>query len=527
MGRTREPLDRGPLDAEVVIVGAGPAGLMLAGELRTAGVSVIVVDRLAGPLRETRASQLNTRTAEIFHARGLDGLLAEAQPEPKAHFGGLTFDLSRVDSAYAGNWKVPQYRTEAALTRRARGLGAVVLRPFEVRGLDDAGDHVAVQVDGPDGGRTLRAAFAVGCDGEDGAVRGLAGFAFPGAAATRELLRADVTGLAVRDRRFERLEHGLAVAATRRGVTRVMVHAFGRAPVPRDRPPAFAEIAELWSRVTGEDISGGRPVWTDAFGNAHGQVTAYRRGRVLLAGDAAHRHLPIGGQSLNIALQDAVNLGWRLAAAVRGAGGGGGADGEEPGESVLDGYHAERHPVGARVLRFVLAQEALLLGGPEVTPMRTVLAELLAGEAARDHIAGLVSGLDVRYGTGRHPLVGRRVPEVELRIAGRGAVSTSRLWGEGRGVLIRLPGSPHAGAEAVALASGRWPRLTVVDAAPPEPAPVTAPAAEAFGGLRSLLLRPDGHVAWADGEDGDLAGALRRCFGPPRLESRRDERRTA
>ncbi|MFB4310304.1 FAD-dependent monooxygenase [Actinomadura sp. GTD37] len=488
-----------PLDAQVVVVGAGPVGLMLAGELRSAGVSVAVIDRLPAPMQESRASQLNTRTAEILHARGLKGLLDEAQPEPRAHFGGLGLDLSRLDSPYAGNWKVPQYRTEAALARRARDLGAAILRPCELRGLTVHRRHVLCRAEGPDGPVLLRARFVAGCDGEGSAVRELAGFAFPGAAETRELLRADVTGIDVPDRRFERLERGMAVAMTRQGVTRVMVHAFGRAPAARQGPPAFAEVADLWERVTGEDISHGTPIWVDAFGDAHGQVTRYRRGRVLLAGDAAHRHMPIGGQSVNVGLQDAVNLGWRLAARVHGW----------AGDGLLDGYHAERHPVAARVLRAVRAQETLLLGGPEVAALRTVLAELLTRKGANDHLAGLVSGLDVRYGTGRHPLIGRRVPHVALRAAGPGAASsTADLWGRGRGVLLRLPGSPRTRAEIGELVSGWAGRVSVVDAEP-------APEAAALQDAHSLLLRPDGHVAWADGEESDLAGALHHWFGAP------------
>ncbi|WP_410667994.1 FAD-dependent monooxygenase [Amycolatopsis sp. cmx-4-68] len=356
---------------EVLVVGAGPVGLLLAGELRCAGAGVTVVDRLAQPMQESRAAQLTSRTAELLHDRGLDALLAEAGHEPRAHFGGLGFELADVDSAFAGHWKVPQYRTEAALAERALGLGATLLREHELTGLTEHEDHVEAAFAGRP---VLRADFVVGCDGRHSAVRRLAGFAVDSAPATRELLRADVTGLDVPDRRFERFEHGMAVASTRAGVTRVMVHEFG--PEVTHEQPTFETVAETWAKVTGEDISHGTPVWVDAFDNSRGQATEYRRGRVFLAGDAARWHLPIGGQALNVGLQDAVGLGRRF----------------RPGES-LDGYHDERHAAGAETLRHAVAQEDLLLGGPDVGPLRAVLAELLELPQVRSHLTALLSGV--------------------------------------------------------------------------------------------------------------------------------------
>src|SRR5882757_3343229 len=230
---------------------------MLAGELRLAGVPVVVVERLAAPMTESRAAQLNTRTAEILHERAMDDLLAEAQPEPLGHFGGLSFDLSTVDSPYAGNRKVPQYRTEAVLAARAVALGAELLRAHELRELTQTDNDVVCTV----GTETLRAAFVIGCDGQDSTVRRLAGFGYPATEATRELLRAAVTGIDVPDRRFERFEHGLDDAATRDGVTRVMLHEFGRIPVRQGTPPTLPEMAAVCTNVTGEDIAGGTAIW--------------------------------------------------------------------------------------------------------------------------------------------------------------------------------------------------------------------------------------------------------------------------
>ncbi|MET9904261.1 FAD-dependent monooxygenase [Streptomyces sp. NPDC006446] len=370
--------------APVVIVGAGPVGLLLACELRRARVPVTVVERLARPMTESRASQLTTLSAELLHERGFSALLAGAAHEPRTHFGGLGFALSPVDSPYAGHWKVPQYRTEAALGERALALGASVLRAHELTALTDRPDHIRCTVRGPAGHRLLRAAYLVGCDGAHSTVRRLARFPVTATPATRRLLRADVTGLRIRDRRFERLGTGFAVAATRDGVTRVMVHAFGDAPDERHGPPAFAEVAATWKRVTGEDIHEGTPVWLDAFDDAKGQADSYRRGRILLAGDAAHWHPPVGGQALNTGLQDAVDLGRKLAETVHGR--------AAPG--LLDSYHDQRHPVAARVLDHVAAQEQLMFAGPEAGPLRTLWSELIALEEVRAHLTAVASNLD-------------------------------------------------------------------------------------------------------------------------------------
>ena len=451
----------------VVIVGAGPVGLLLACELSRARVPVIIVERLASPMTESRASQLTTLTAELLHERGFDALLGEAAHEPRAHFGGLGFDLSGLDSEYAGNWKVPQYRTEAVLGERAEELGATLLRAHELTEITELSDHVVCEVQGPAGHLRIQARYVVGCDGARSAVRRLCGFGVSATAATKELLRADVTGISIRDRRFERLEAGFAVAAARDGVTRVMVHAAGQGVTERTGPPEFGEVVRLWEKVTGEDISGGNAVWLDSFDNAMGQADSYRRGRILLAGDAAHWHMPIGGQALNVGLQDAVNLGWKLAGTMNGW--------AAPG--LLDSYHGERHPVAARVLDDVAAQEVLLLGGAEIEPLRAVLSELTGLGQVRAHLARAASNLGDRYGPPRSLLAGRRIANLRLRMES---------------------------------ARSTIPAIHAIDEEGSLP------------GITTILLRPDGYVAWADDSEEDLDQAIGKLL---RAEGRQENAR--
>lgn len=485
-------------DTDVLVVGAGPVGLLLAGELRLGGARVTVVERLPAPTGQSRASQLNARTAEVLDQRGVLERLGELGHERRGHFAGMPLDVGDVPSIHAGLWKIPQPRTEAALEAWSRDLGARLLRGHELRGLDAGPDRVDAEADA--GGRVvqLRARYVVGCDGEASTVRRLGGFDFPGKDATRELVRADVAGISIPDRRFDRLAGGLAIASRAGEVTRVMYHEFGRRAEPRPGPPDFAEVTAAWARITGEDIGRGRPVWIDAFGDASRQASQYRRGRLLLAGDAAHQQLPVGGQALNVGLQDAANLGWKLAAQVAGW--------APPG--LLDTYHAERHPAGARVQSVVDAQAQLLLGGHETDALRSVLGELLELATARRHLAGLLSGTDVRYDVGAngHPLVGARIPHWELA-AGARRCTTTALLRRGRAYLLSLPDEAGGGRRPVAIARRWTTRVEVIRARPVRPVEAGA-----------VLVRPDGHVVWADGGDAALGAALRRWFGAPEQE---------
>ncbi|MEU8592061.1 FAD-dependent monooxygenase [Streptomyces sp. NPDC048664] len=497
--------DTGPVRTDVIVVGAGPAGLMLAAELRLGGVGVVVVDERPGPTTESRASTLHARTMEILDSRGLLDELGAPPREPRGHFGGVPLDLT-LPSTHPGQWKVPQARVEELLQRRACALGADLRRRHQLLTLSADEDGVTARALGPRGPLRLRGRHLVACDGENSTVRRLLRAEFPGRDATRELLRADVTGVSVADRRFERLPQGLAIAATRDGTTRVMVHEFGRpAGLREGAEPDFTEVADVWKRVTGEDIGHGTPLWVNAFGDADRQLARYRHGRVLFAGDAAHQQMPSGGQALNLGVQDAFNLGWKLAAVARGS----------AGAELLDTYHEERHAVGHRVLANIRAQVQLLLGGPEVEPVRALLAELLTLDGVRERLAGVISGLGIRYDTGAepgaHPLVGGRLPDVALEPGpggpeDAGVHRTTELLRTGRGLLL-LQDADDAGALRAA-ATGWADRLTVTGLRPAPGSPL--PSGQA------LLVRPDGYVAWSGTAPAELSEALHRWLGPSR-----------
>jgi 2-polyprenyl-6-methoxyphenol hydroxylase-like FAD-dependent oxidoreductase len=496
------------MDTDVIVVGAGPVGLMLAGELRRGGAEVVVLERLATPSRQTRASTLHSRTMEIFGQRGLLDSLGQPPSEQAGHFGGIRLDFTGLRTQYPGLWKVPQARTEELLADWATGLGASLRRGHELHGLEQSADHVRAEVAGPHGRQPLRARYLVGCDGEGSTVRRAAGIAFPGARAARGLLRADVAGIDIPVRRFQRMPGGLAIAGPiGDGVTRVMMHEYGMPPAsdPDDtqpgREPEFADVAAAWARVTGEDISSGTPLWVNAFSDACRQASQYRRGRVLLAGDAAHAQMPAGGQALNLGLQDAVNLGWKLAAEVAGR--------AAPG--LLDSYHGERHPAGARTHANIGAQVMLLLGGPELDPLRELVRRLLALDSVRLHLAGVISGLDTRYpaGPAAHPLVGRPLPYCAITTS-TGPTTTTGLPRDGRGVLLDLGGASGPQPVLRAVADAWADRVDLVAAEPPGDGPLAA--------VGAVLIRPDGHVAWAspDGLDGSsLHTELHQWLGLP------------
>jgi 2-polyprenyl-6-methoxyphenol hydroxylase-like FAD-dependent oxidoreductase len=491
------------METQVIIVGAGPVGLMLAGELRLGGVDVEVYERKAVPSGESRGLGFTARATEVFQQRGLLARFGNVESSQQGHFGGIPMDFGILEGSHFGVRGVPQYRIERMLNDWATELGAAVRRGRDVVDLRATADGVIAVVDGPGGTVEKAAAYLVGCDGGHSTVRQLAAFDFPGTDATREMYLADVVGRGIRPRFIgERVAGGMVMSAPLEdGVDRIIVCENGNPPSESGRRVTFAEVADAWQRLTGESLHGAETRWVSAFTDATRQVTEYRRGRVLLAGDAAHIHLPAGGQGLSVGIQDAANLGWKLAATIRGW---------AP-EGLLDTYHTERHPVGARVLRNTLAQGILYLRGSEVEPLRSVMAELVAIPDVARHLSGMVSGLDIRYDVGLSgpPLLGARLPDHELELSDGGRTRVSDLLHPARGVLLSAEWAAEvrrlaAGwADRVDLVTGRW-----MPAAPAGHQPLPD----------SALIRPDGYVAWvgscASAEQvGELDAALHRWFG--------------
>lgn len=495
-------------DSDVLIVGAGPTGLMLAAELALAGITPTVIEQRAEPMPDSRALGFSARTIEEFDQRGLLSQFGEVSTIPVGHFGGLELDYRVLDGGSYGARGIPQSRTEAILGKWACELGVRVRRGVRLVGLTPRADHVEVEVEveTAEGRQAARPRWVVGCDGARSAVRQLAGIDFPGTEPTLEMWLADVAGCPLRPRfSGERVPGGMVmVLPMGPEVNRVVVHERAAEVPARREQLDFGQVADCWERLTGEDIHGGRPLWVSWFTDSSRQASAYRQGRVLLAGDAAHVHLPIGGQGMSAGVQDAVNLGWKLAAHVRGT---------APAE-LLNTYHDERHPVGARVLTNTLAQRTLYLNGDEFDPLREVLGELMTYQPVREHLVGMVTGLDIRYpvGPGEHPLLGVRVPEAEL-VTSTGAGGKTSVFAQlhaGRALLLDLADDPALRAEAASWAD----RLTVCTAA--------AHAASDLAALHevcALLVRPDGYVAWIHPHDAPaeerLAAALTRWLGQP------------
>ncbi len=482
--------------SEVTVVGGGPTGLMLAGELALAGVEVQIVERrTTSELVGTRARGFHARTIEILDQRGLaDRFLAEGQTVQALSFGGTPLDVGDLPTRHPYTLGLGQSHIEQILLGWVEELGVPVRRGLEATGFvqDESGVELHLADHEP-----LRTSYLVGADGGRSVVRKAAGIGFPGAEATRSHLiaEAEVSEEPPAGLRLDAV--GIhAVSPTEGGRTVGIVTTEQRLELAAE--PTLADLRAAVTAAYGTDFGLHDLRWISRFTDATRQAAGYRSGRVLLAGDAAHIHPPTGGQGIGLGLQDAVNLGWKLAQVVRGV---------SP-ERLLDSYEAERHPATARVLKNVTTQALLQRGDVRTGAVRDTITELLDLDGPRTHLAGLLSGLDVAYDlSGSHPLVGRRVPDLDL-VTTDGPRRIYDLLHDARPVLLDLgePGtldiSPWADRvrHVHARHNGRW-ELPVVGS-------VTSPAA--------VLIRPDGHVAWAgDGTDTGLGEALTTWFGPP------------
>ena len=489
----------------VVIAGGGPTGLMLAGELALARVDVAIVERRVNQdLAGARAGGLHSRTVEIFEQRGIaDRFLSEGQVAQVAGFAGVRLDISDFPTRHPYTLGLWQNHIEGILARWVAELAVTVYRGREATGFtqDDSG----VDVELSDGG-SLRADYLVGCDGGRSLIRKAAGIEFPGWDPTTSGLLAEVEMAEQPELGIHRNAFGVhsfgkvkyeirdgEIVYLDGGPVRVMVTEQHVGPRTE---PTLHDLSEALIAACGTDYGIHSATWISRFTDMTRQAASYRRGRVLLAGDAAHVHAPDGGQGLQTGVQDAVNLGWKLAQVVQG---------RSP-EKLLDTYHAERHPVAARVLRNSMASVALRRPDERTKAVRDIVSELLGMDEPRRRFAAMLSGLDIHYDLGEgHPLLGRRMPDLDL-VTRDGPLRVYSLLHDARPVLLNL-GEPGAfdiapWAERVRLMDVSYPgvwELPVLGAVP-------APSA--------VLIRPDGYVAWVgDPTQPGLADALTTWFG--------------
>jgi 3-(3-hydroxy-phenyl)propionate hydroxylase len=484
------------IDHAVMIAGGGPTGLMLAGELSLAGVDVAIVERRTSQaLVGSRAGGLHARTIEVLDQRGIaDRFLSQGRKFPAVHFHLIPLDISDFPTRHnylLGLW---QNHIERILAEWVGALGVPIYRGREATGFEQ--NETGVDVTLSDG-RSLRAEYLVGCDGGRSLVRKTAGIDFPGRDATTSWLIAEVETAEEPKWGFHQDAlgiHGIGKREDGSGVRIVLTERqVGSAP-----EPTLADVSEALIAVYGTDFGIHSPTWISRFTDMTRQAAAYRDRRVLLAGDAAHVHPPIGGQGLNIGVQDAVNLGWKLARVIA----------RSAPDSLLDTYHAERHPVAARVLRTTMAQVALRRMDDRSRALGEIVSELLAMDQPRRRLAAEMSGLDVHYDLGEgHPLLGRRMPDLDV-ITPDGPRRVFALLHEARPVLLNLdaPGSIDISPWAD--------RVRSIDAS--YAGPWALPAIGPVPPAAAMLIRPDGYVAWVgDATQAGLADALTTWFGAP------------
>ncbi|MER5199765.1 monooxygenase [Streptomyces sp. NPDC002755] len=478
------------MDTDVIVVGAGPTGLMLACELALAGTRTRIVERRTEPQRDSRALTLHPRSVELMDLRGLaPRFLALGRTLPGWHFAALDtrLDFAALDSRHGYTLFLAQARTEALLEERARELGVTINRGYETVGLSQDDDGVDMIVRAPDGSvETIRARYAVGCDGGRSFVRQAAGIDFPG---TDESLTGVLGDFAVTSPDPAALasarDRGVLVVPLEGGVTRIVYMDPERLRVPAGEPVTLEEFRTSLIRIAGSDCGVAEPQWMSRFGNATRLAERYRAGRLLLAGDAAHIHFPAAGQGLNTGLQDAMNLGWKLAAVI-----GGWAP-----LGLLDTYDSERRPVGQAVtenteVQTLLAELTLV---PQyqrpAAALRKLLDQLLGLPEVNRLVAGQVSALDTVYPSAHadaDPLEGRRMPDIDLSVVGSDATRAYDLFPSGHFVLLDFTGGVNP---AQTITSGWGSHLDTFTVSHYD-------KHADLDGVTEVLVRPDGHIAW-------------------------------
>ena len=480
----------------VVIAGGGPTGLMLAAELALAGVDVVVVERrLSQDLDGSRAGGLHARTIEVLDQRGIaDRFLAEGQVMQVQGFAYIPLDISDFPTRHNYGLALWQSHFERILAGWVDELGVPIHRGGAVVGFaqDDAGVDVELA-----GGTSVRAEYLVGCDGGRSLIRKAAGIDFPGLGPSTSWMIAEVEMDEEPELGFRRDSVGQHAIGRRQDDEPIRVVLTER-HVDHVGEPTMDELRGALVEVYGTDYGLRRANWISRFTDMARQAASYRQGRVLLAGDAAHVHPPHGGQGLNTGVQDAVNLGWKLAQVVNGS---------SP-ESLLDTYHAERHPVGAMVLRNTMAQVALAKPDDRHQALHEIMTGLLGMDGPRTRIAAMLSGLDIHYDLGEgHPLLGRRVPDLDL-VTADGPRRVFTLLHDARPVLLDL-GEP-GGVDITPWAD----RVRLIEAT--HVGPWELPVLGEVGAPSAVLIRPDGHVVWVgEPTDPGLPEALSTWFGPP------------
>jgi bifunctional hydroxylase/dehydrase len=477
-----------PAEIPVVIVGMGPTGLMLASELQLLGVDCLVLGASAMPPHESRALGFTPSTLEIFAHRDMLGEFEPLEYIPAVHFAGIVIPADRLSSPYLPVMRFPQYQTEAVLRGRAERLGAAIRPGYTVHAIEEHGGTLETAAEGPAGTVRIRSRYAVGCDGAHSTVRKIASLAYPLTPPAVQMLLADIEHAGLPNNQFgKKTATGMVMSGPLSDtVDRLIVCDFGAEPLERGSRVEAKHLEEAYWNVTGEPLPPGKIRWASYFNDASGLAPSFRRGPIFIAGDAAHTHLPAGGQGMNVSIQDAVNLGWKLAAAVHGW--------APP--DLLDSYDTERRQAAAELLENTRAQGQLFLRGAEVNPVRNLLARLFAIPEAGSLAADEVTGLALRYHLGDNcpEPVGRLLPTKHLRWPG-GDRPPRGLLRDGRGLFL----ASGRGGEHDAVAR-RWvARVNVQQAGGP-----TGP---------DYLVRPDGYVAWTSDSAEPLHAALERWFG--------------